>query len=85
MTQIARPLVTDHIHAEPSASRARYDVTNSRTHEIVGTIVLIMPCCWQAFDRDNVRVGDADGYLEPRQALVPLVAAYRVAITRDLA
>lgn len=81
MTQTTpRALVTDKVHAEPNETRTLYHVTNVRTGEVIGLLGYVGPCCWQAFNHLNDRVGDADGYFEPRLALVPLVAAYRADI-----
>jgi hypothetical protein len=81
MTQTTpRALVTDKIHVAPNEVRTRFDVTNARTGEVLGFLGYVGPACWQAFNALNDRVGDADGYFEPRLALVPLVAAYRADI-----
>jgi hypothetical protein len=82
MTQTTpRAMVTDKVHAAPSETRTRYDVTNVRTGEVIGFLAYVGAFCWQAYNAANRRVGDADGYFEPRFALTPLVAAYRADIT----
>jgi hypothetical protein len=81
MTQTTpRAMVTDKVHAAPNDTRTRYDVTNTRTGEALGFLARIGPACWQAYNACGERVGDSEGYLEPRLAMTPLVAAYRTGI-----